>query len=282
MRNLRVVLLVLVLPLFAYGAGSPPVIVGEIWRSKDSARVLCVLSKTRVELRDHDVSAVAPMAIDGKKVTVTTTLFGHEIRLVFRRVERALVGPDNVALYPSAELTARERIDRSKRALAMIGKHLKALEEAGKLRSYSGAAFLLQVRDRLSDDELSCFRGAPDDGTWAFRDSPEPGTPEYVTGIRKVDLVKGVEDWHSAYAGPNWRQYPAHRAGEGKRRLWACDRCYMAIPPHDGVVVLWNDLTVEFLPIATIRGADVKAGFVPVGPNSPDPRLQKMCYLSPR
>jgi hypothetical protein len=280
MRTLKVALLVLLLPLFAYGAGGPPVVVGEIWRSKDSERVLTVLRGSKAEMRDGDLRAVARLKCEGKKVTATTSFFGQEIRVEFRRVEGALVGPNNLMLFPSAELTAMERIDRSKRALTLIGKHLKALEKKGQLRKYSGAAFLLQIRDRLSDEELACFRGGQGPDVFPFPEKPRPGTKEYVKGIRSADLAKGIENWHCAYAGPNWRQFPERRAGGVERRVWACDRCYMGNPAHAGIVLLWNDLTVEFVPIAKIRGADPVDGLVVVGPNSPDERLKKMTYFS--
>jgi hypothetical protein len=255
------------------------VIVGEIWRSKDSERVLAVLPGSKAELRDGDVTAIARLTCEGRKVTATTSFFGQEFQIEFRRVEGALVGPGNLMLYPSAALTEKERIDRSKRCLARIGRHLKALQSEGKLKPLSGAAFLLQIRDRLTDEELSCFRGGQGEDVFPIPEGPRPGTAEYVKALRELDLEKGLEDWHCAYAGPNWKMFPAARAGKYRRRVWACDRCYGGRPPQNGVVLLWNDLTVEFVPLSKIRGADPENGLVLVGPYSPDDRLKSMCYF---
>lgn len=275
MRILRVALLLAVLPVFAFGKDAPALEVGKIWRSKDASRTLRVRSDARVELREGDVSAIAPMKVERNKIIVEPSLFGQTVRIVLHRVDDVIVCPDNVKLYPSAKLTKRDRIEQAKRQLAFIGKHLKAMENGGKLKFYSGAAFLLQIRDRLSDEELDVFRGVLAEGPVA-----EKPLDEFRKEIREVDLVQGLDDWCSAYAGPNWRQFPQARAGENQRRVWACDRCSMGFAPHDGIVLLWNDLTVEFVPIGKLKGADPKIGLVRVGPNSPDERLKTMTYYS--
>ncbi|MEN8150446.1 MAG: hypothetical protein ABFS86_11530 [Planctomycetota bacterium] len=278
MRVLKAALLLLVLPVFAFGKDAPPLLkVGEVFRSRNNARVLVVRSPKTVEIRDGGVSAVAPFTANGKKFTVTTSLFGEETRLEFERIEEGIAGPDDMILYPSAGLLARDRIERAKRQLALIGKHLKALEEKQHLRYYSGAAFLLQIRDRLSDEELDVFRGVLEGGD--VREKPVAG---FRKEIRKVDLVKGLENWCSAYMGPNWKDFPQTRAGKHQRRVWACDRCFQGQPAHNGIVLLWDDLTVEFVPIGKILGADTFEGIIQVGRNSPDERLRTMTYFPPR
>jgi len=181
-----------------------------------------------------------------------------------------------VALVP--QLIGKSEEAQSMNNLKQIGGLLLARQAGGDLRYLSGAAFLLQVKNQIKDEDLKVFLSPADKNFEDTRD--RPGSQEFIESYRDLDLKTGVENKHCSYAGPNWKQYPKVTAGREalKSRLWGCDRCYQAIPFHKGLVVLYDTSKVEMIKIEDIKGADKDQGFIQVGPNSPDERLKKMCY----
>jgi len=184
-----------------------------------------------------------------------------------------------VALVP--QLIGQSEETQSMNNLKNIGGILIAKKAAGKMKKWSGAAFLLQVKDQVKDEDLKLFISPSDD---RFPDRPKIGSEEFIAMYRKLkDLKAGVEDRHCSYAGPNWAKFPEVKAGSEalKSRLWGSDRCYQGLPFHKGgVVVLYDSTKVEILELKEIKGADLEAGIVQIGPNSPDERLKKMCYFA--
>jgi len=183
-----------------------------------------------------------------------------------------------VALVP--QLIGKSEETQSMNNLKNIGGLLMTKKAAGDMKKWSGAAFLLQVKDQVMDEDLKVFVSPSDDN---FPDRPLSGTDEFIAMYRELkDMKTGVEDKHCSYAGPNWAKFPEKKTGREalRSRLWGCDRCYEGSPFHAGVVVLYGTSKVEILKLEEIKGADVEQGIVQVGLNSPDERLKKMCYLA--
>jgi prepilin-type N-terminal cleavage/methylation domain-containing protein len=164
--------------------------------------------------------------------------------------------------------------------LSQIGKFLLAEHAKGKMHRYSGAAFLLQIKDELKDNQLKVFI-SPGEEYVGDLPRPNPGTPEFAEMYRNLELPDGVDDRHSSYAGPNWKAYPPIKSGDESRktRLWGCDKCPNGYPFHDGIVVLFDDGSTKFLDIEELQGHDAAVGTIQIGENSPDERLKKMTYL---
>ncbi|MEN8150441.1 MAG: type II secretion system protein [Planctomycetota bacterium] len=157
-----------------------------------------------------------------------------------------------VALVPM--LTRKSEITQSMNNLKQIGGILQAKQAGGKLKYYSGAAFLLQAKDEIKDDDLKVFLSPSEKN---FEDSrPEVGSEEFIEGYRVLNLKSEVADWMCSYAGPNWKGFPKKTAGRAalRSRLWGCDRCLNGNPFHDGVCVLYDSGKTVFLDIKDIKG----------------------------
>lgn len=160
--------------------------------------------------------------------------------------------------------------------LRQIGGLLASRQAGEGLKEYSGPAFLLQVADDLQDEDLGLFI-CPGEPKGAAPDRPPVGSPEFIRmywDLTPADLAKD-RDWsrYTSYAGPNWRQFPREKDAD---RLWACDHCAGGAAHHDGITVLWNSSKVDFLKPDELTG--MSAGLIQVGPDSPDPRLEKMIF----
>ena len=184
-----------------------------------------------------------------------------------------------VALVP--QLIGQSEETQSMNNLKNIGGILMAKQAAGKMKKWSGAGFLLQVKDKVKDEDLKVFISPSDDN---FPDRPLAGSDEFIRMYRELkDLKAGVENKHCSFAGPNWSKFPEVKTGTEslKSRLWGSDRCYQGLPFHSGgVVVLYDTTKVEIIELKEIKGADLEQGLVQLGPNSPDDRLKKMCYFA--
>lgn len=164
--------------------------------------------------------------------------------------------------------------------LRQMGGLLATMQAGAGFKNYNGAAFLLQVVDQVSDEDLKVFTcpGEPNpDAT-----KPESGSADYISMYRKEMSLKDgkVEDKMCSYAGPNWKDYPLNPTST-KTRLWGCDKCRGAVPHHkDGLAVLYaNSAKVELIKFADIVGHDQESGQVVVGPNSGDDRLKQMTFF---
>lgn len=155
------------------------------------------------------------------------------------------------------------------RNLRSIGRMLRELEEAGHIRDYRGAAFLLQMKDRMQDLELVAFRCPLDEATEA--EGPLLGSSEWVSSYRDLTLPEGVEPSQCSYAGPDRRQ------GKGKR-IWACCVSRDGVPRHEGLHVLWSTGLVESIDLEDVKGYDPIRNRVVIGPESPDPRLRGLRF----
>ena len=180
-----------------------------------------------------------------------------------------------VALVPM--LNRQSEMTQSMNNLKQIGGILQAKQAGGKLKYFSGAAFLLQAMDEIKDDDLKVFISPSDK---VFPDRDDFGTENFIESYRTLDLKAGIANEHCSYAGPNWAEFPQARAGRAalKSRLWGCDRCYKGVPFGDGICVLYDSGKTEFIDIEKIKGADLENGFIQVGKHSPDELLNKMCY----
>ena len=159
--------------------------------------------------------------------------------------------------------------------LRKLGRHLAKLERDGNLRRYQGAAFLLQVKDRIPAGDLEIFIN-PADSNPPGDSRPPTGSMAFTEMYRDLDLPSGVLPRHCSWAGPNWTDFPDRP--DGGRRIWACDACLSDRAPQNGVYVLWSDGAVEFLRLSSIEGANPRTRTVYVGPHSPDPRLRTVCF----
>ena len=182
-----------------------------------------------------------------------------------------------VALVPM--LTRQSEMTQSMNNLKQIGGILQAKQAGGKLKYYSGAAFLLQSMDEIMDDDLKVFISPSDK---LFPESRhDVGSADFIESYRSLDLKSGVSNELCSYSGPNWKEFPQARAGRAalKSRLWGCDRCYQGVPFANGICALYRSGKTEFIPIENIKGADLENGIIQVGKNSPDELLNKMCYF---
>ena len=160
--------------------------------------------------------------------------------------------------------------------LRQISALLVARHSSGTLHKYDGPAFLLQVAEDVTDEDLAAFI-CPGEPEGSAPDRPPVGSPEFIRMYRELtqeDLAED-RDWsrYTSYAGPNLKDFPVDRYWDDDR-LWACDRCPDKTPHHAGVAILWATSKVDFLALEHLGGSD--DGKVIVGPDSPDPRLRKM------
>ncbi|MHC4469916.1 MAG: type II secretion system protein [Planctomycetota bacterium] len=167
--------------------------------------------------------------------------------------------------------------------LKNIGDILIAKKAGKGWVKYSGAAFLLQIANEVKDEDLVVYvcpgeEGNPDDPR------PESGSAEFIEMYRSMKLQEGVEDRYTSYSGPNWKQFPEKRAGREslKTRIIGCDKCRDGAPHHDGIVVLYDTSKVGFMELEELTGHDEEQGLIIVGGDSPDERLQKMCFFPPQ
>lgn len=152
--------------------------------------------------------------------------------------------------------------------LKQIGVLLTLRRQKGEeIFTESGSRFLLQVAPDLADHDLDVFL-CPLDMRYA--------------ALRESALVEMLRtDWRTApcsYRGPDEWLLAQLRANPDPKtlRVVACDMGGPDgdEPHHEGVVVLYEDGRVDFLDWDEIEGADGDP--VPVGPNSPDPRLRHL------
>lgn len=186
------------------------------------------------------------------------------------------------ALAPTMIAKARET--ECSNNLKQIGGLMQALDAKGDLVQYSGAGYLLQVKDQVSDDNLKVFV-CPDENENPDDPRPEVGSQAFIDMYRDLDLKTGViEQRHSSYAGANWKMFPEKKSGRGalETRPWGADKCLNGQAHHDGIVVLYPGAKVEKIEFENLAGHDEETGAIIVGPDSPDPILQKLVYLPPR
>lgn len=167
--------------------------------------------------------------------------------------------------------------------LKQIGELLLARNASRSIKPYAGAAFLLQVKDDVKNNQLKVFicPGEPGDATTA--DRPDKDSQEFADMYRNLELPDGVEGRYTSYAGPEkW-----HRPNAGPLKhatwLWGCDRCVGGQAYHpDGLCVLFDDASVGFWTIDKLEGHSEEDGVIQVGPESPDSRLKRMQFLPNR
>ena len=166
--------------------------------------------------------------------------------------------------------------------LMQIGGYLAALRSGEGIQYRSGAGFLLQVANRVKDDDLSIFICPGESGN---ADDPRPrsGTREFVAMYREgLDVEAGkIEDRHCSYAGPNWHDYPITLTGPKslKTRFWACDRCRNGHAHHSGLMVLYDSSKVGMIQLRDLGGHTEDSERILVGKDSPDPRLEQMSFF---
>ncbi|MCU0726499.1 MAG: type II secretion system GspH family protein [Planctomycetes bacterium] len=162
--------------------------------------------------------------------------------------------------------------------LRQVGALLSTMQAGQGFKWYNGAAFLLQVFDQVSDDDLKVFTCPSEQSPDPTK--PEPGSAEFTAMYRKDMSLKDnkVEDKMCSYAGPNWKDFPNNPTST-ETRLWGCDKCKGNVPHHkDGLAVLFaNSGKVETIKFKDLVG-HTEAGQVIVGPNSPDKRLEAMTF----
>jgi prepilin-type N-terminal cleavage/methylation domain-containing protein len=161
--------------------------------------------------------------------------------------------------------------------LRQIGGLLATMKAGEGYKWYNGAAFLLQVYDQVSDDDLKVFICPAEQRV----DPSEPGSAEFISMYRKEMNLKDnkVDDKMCSYAGPNWKDFPNNPTST-ETRLWGCDKCRGNVPHHkDGLAVLFaNSGKVETIKFKDLVG-HTEPGQVIVGPNSPDKRLESMTFF---
>ena len=144
--------------------------------------------------------------------------------------------------------------------LRQIGGLLETERIAGKLKPLTGQAFILQVSDGVPDDRLEVFSC--------------PGDPDVPDDQEREKL-------HCSYRGPDASTARLYTEGKlEKPVILACD----ANGPdgdepfhEEGVVVLWSNGYVNFIPWVAMEGyAPGNLNPFRVGPDSPDPRFRHL------
>jgi hypothetical protein len=181
-----------------------------------------------------------------------------------------------IAESPAARsLTEKKNVIICQNNLRQIGALLSTMQAGAGFKRYSGPAFILQLVEQLSDEDLDIFLCPGEPENPAFP-RPKPGTREFVKMYRSLELPTEANlSRYTSYAGPDWKNHPADLLHPANR-LWACDRCRDGKLHHaGGIAVLYADSgRVELLEPEGLP-ADRK---LLLGPESLIPLLQKMTF----
>jgi prepilin-type N-terminal cleavage/methylation domain-containing protein len=185
-----------------------------------------------------------------------------------------------VSLVPIA--TEARRKTECGNNLMQIGGMLAALRSGEGVQHYNGAGFLLQVANRVKDDDLKVFT-CPGESRNPDDPRPRSGTEEFIAMYREgMDVEAGkFEDRHCSYAGPNWADFPARTSGKDalRTRFWACDKCRNGHPHHDGLMVLYDSSKVGMVELRDLKGHTEDSERILLGKDSPDRRLEAMTFF---
>ena len=158
--------------------------------------------------------------------------------------------------------------------LWILGTHLQTRRDEGRLQALTGSQFLLQIAGDLHDAELHHLVCPGDLERRVERRELWNESEEFIQRCR--------DDWRStpcSYRGPDKELLAEIMASTRKitPAIIACDANGPdgRTPYHpNGINVLYENGEVEFLEWYEIKGSDGDP--VPVGPDSPDPRLRHL------
>lgn len=168
--------------------------------------------------------------------------------------------------------------------LSQIGKLLTVAKAKDKLAGYKGAAFLLQAKNELSDDQLKVFICPGEEPDNLSEPRPDAGSDEFIAMYRELDLndPAAVREPLSSYAGPERASRSKLGAEAHATFLWGADRCLNGNPHHRGICILTDSGSTEFWEVEDIKGMSEDDSHILVGTGATDERLAKLRYYPDR